>query len=239
MNITKFDKIMVAIGLVVVLSVLAKVWHHDRQQQLADAKRSFHVLDLHQNDVLSGDVLVTADVSGRGYGYLEVVLAVDGQFADSTESGLINGKKRIQCKLLTNHFANGTHTVSLVGPNKGEDFQVTFRNPVAAVRVKDFNAVYTDNLKNKPPVQGTFKATVANPQRNCCWAVVIQECPGTVAKTFYGQGANIAIAWNGQSDAGHQTNPGPYIVKAGAGPTRKAALNSALKSPNLGWIQTL
>lgn len=231
---------MIACFSILLVSVVFVAGQYKKQQRLSNESRSFHIINLRDGDVLSGDITITANVLGDGYSYTDVWMVVDGQSVETQPSQFnASGKPQLQFRLATNHFSNGPHSVCLSGPNSSQCRKVTFRNTLFSVRYKDTNkAAEAVKLGRQPRAEGMFKATVANPKLNLCWVVMIQSINGSRVRTIYGHGEEVYLSWEGRNDAGRKAPADAYVVKAGAGPTQTAALKSALKSSVLGHIST-
>lgn len=216
------------------------VWNQRRQEwvRVVYNRPSVHILGLHPGDVLSGPVQIVADVGGPRYASYSQ-LWVDGQYADTTNAGPNSlGKYQAQLRLITNHFANGTHTLTLsVADSEDKVRHVIFRNSLHSVNYNDFNAPSQSlrpGVKLRP--EGLFEAIIADPKRTPVWAVVVQDVKGRRARTIFGHGAKIYALWDGRDDGGHAAPAGPYSFRAGMAATQKAALENALHSAPLGGL---
>lgn len=181
---------------------------------------ALQITNINADQILSGDVTVTAAANDFTSPYSNVMLKVDNVVVDtSSPQGGASEPSRLNMFFSTEEFSNGQHTLS-VNYDGGQSvtLRVIFQNNISDLH---YNSIFdsTPGANDVPAACHVTATTVGGLNRT----VAIEDAAGNPLKTFPSSTGPIDLTWDGLNDTGVAQPDGNYQLVITSGSSNSIA----------------
>ena len=184
-------------------------------------RRRFHILNVHDDEVVSGDLVIRLVVHDMGISDQQLELFIDGVHHSSGFFDFFqddSSARTLSFSLATQEQTNGPHLISVRdSPERStstrhdsEARRVICRN---AIHEAEYDAVFSSAPDNSPSSRMCrVRARLVPPQP---WQVIIErlgEEEGNVVRQYGGDGDTVEVEWDGSDDAGQIVATGTFTI---------------------------